>query len=244
MGLPDHPRSRGVYRLEVSQGFCAAGSSPLARGLPGRCGFCGLRIGIIPARAGFTGKVWVLRLTYRDHPRSRGVYPFRPAAVQFKVGSSPLARGLHVASVRLSLDLRIIPARAGFTRTRTGITRGRRDHPRSRGVYCEGRPGLGHVSGSSPLARGLLRTDGPLLGADGIIPARAGFTMMRAITSSSWRDHPRSRGVYDQVDLPEKGHPGSSPLARGLRGLNDRSPRVPRIIPARAGFTNTKVSLP
>ena len=50
----DHPRSRGVYLLLLSSFRFAAGSSPLARGLPvlGRRG--GRSAGIIPARAGFT----------------------------------------------------------------------------------------------------------------------------------------------------------------------------------------------
>ena len=52
--LRDHPRSRGVY-LGNSQ--CAAygfGSSPLARGLRARPDPRNSRLGIIPARAGFT----------------------------------------------------------------------------------------------------------------------------------------------------------------------------------------------
>ena len=71
--------------------------------------------------------------------------------------------------------------------------------------------------GSSPLARGLL---GPAaLGerAQGIIPARAGFTFPH-------HRHPTSND-------------GSSPLARGLRGCSGRRNQRPRIIPARAGFT-------
>ena len=51
----DHPRSRGVYsRAELDQ-YLKEGSSPLARGLhvEGQAGPVGL--GIIPARAGFTG---------------------------------------------------------------------------------------------------------------------------------------------------------------------------------------------
>ena len=50
----DHPRSRGVYKRWSSSGSPRPGSSPLARGLPGRH----------PPR----------RLRTLDHPRSRGVY--------------------------------------------------------------------------------------------------------------------------------------------------------------------------
>ena len=50
----DHPRSRGVYGLFSSSRGGAAGSSPLARGLPPARRARGGRRGIIPARAGFT----------------------------------------------------------------------------------------------------------------------------------------------------------------------------------------------
>ena len=71
----------------------------------------------------------------------------------------------------------------------------------------------------------------------GIIPARAGFTSRSRTTSSSVRDHPRSRGVYCR---PRRWRPlstGSSPLARGLRSAPEMILGVRRIIPARAGFT-------
>ena len=73
------------------------------------------------------------------------------------------------------------------------------------------------MTGSSPLARGLLR-DQPL-------GTRVAL------------DHPRSRGVYT---LPLSSAPapvGSSPLARGLRHLLPSHPCPSGIIPARAGFT-------
>ena len=69
--------------------------------------------------------------------------------------------------------------------------------PRSRGVYCEGREGLGHVSGSSPLARGLLHVDYEGIEFDRIIPARAGFTFAEMAFGHRSGDHPRSRGVYE-----------------------------------------------
>ena len=52
------------------------------------------------------------------------------------IGSSPLARGLlHVDYEGIEFD-RIIPARAGFTRTVRGFLILLLDHPRSRGVYA------------------------------------------------------------------------------------------------------------
>ena len=53
------------------------------------------------------------------------------------------------------------------------------------------------------------------------------------------RDHPRSRGVYVEVDDSLCCEVGSSPLARGLLGGQAPPPRLQGIIPARAGFTNS-----
>ena len=212
------------------------GSSPLARGLrvPVHDELC--RVGIIPARAGFTAP---LRPSYRtspDHPRSRGIYAIFSFRAHKNEGSSPLARGLHRICLVVPVRVRIIPARAGFTGVPTNGECAARDHPRSRGVYAEGGGGGGR-NGSSPLARGLR------LGAvgddvsDGIIPARAGFTTSTRPWGPSPSDHPRSRGVYVLNHGVIILIGGSSPLARGLPvephlGLLQR-----RIIPARAGFT-------
>ena len=72
--------------------------------------------------------------------------------------------------------------------------------------------------GSSPLARGLPRTDHPALRERRIIPARAGFTMRSPAPMTAATDHPRSRGVY----------------ARAADGQE----LLAGIIPARAGFTS------
>ena len=93
------------------------------------------------------------------------------------------------------------------------------------------------MGGSSPLARGLQGMCRKETFVLRIIPARAGFTDYSLLHWARKRDHPRSRGVYDEHGLyVEKGE-GSSPLARGLRrGRILRGDRI-RIIPARAGFT-------
>ena len=73
-GQQDHPRSRGVYLAGRCGRRCRGGSSPLARGLL-VCGGVSSRVrGIIPARAGFTGKEEADAPRRTDHPRSRGVY--------------------------------------------------------------------------------------------------------------------------------------------------------------------------
>ena len=111
----DHPRSRGVYDEDALTQTLAGGSSPLARGLLSVHSMRSCFLGIIPARAGFTGPRRLLARPVQDHPRSRGVYGRVRATTPCWVGSSPLARGLRG---RLRPDRRargIIPARAGFT---------------------------------------------------------------------------------------------------------------------------------
>ena len=116
----DHPRSRGVYPVEITDTLSGRGSSPLARGLPGKHLEPPSGRRIIPARAGFTVVADVRGETQWDHPRSRGVYHVRPASLLPIPGSSPLARGLREPRPRPLRLKRIIPARAGFTRTGCG----------------------------------------------------------------------------------------------------------------------------
>ena len=233
------------------------GSSPLARGLREESLRGAHLRRIIPARAGFTSRSVKIERLWRDHPRSRGVYAIRTILSLSSSGSSPLARGLRCPSRRMTRSTRIIPARAGFTNTAGSIMKWVTDHPRSRGVYASRNARRRISSGSSPLARGLR---GNILGAvtqGGIIPARAGFTFPDLSGRPECQDHPRSRGVYRSRGKFRLAFRGSSPLARGLRpldnhvktvfgssplarGLHIRPVLIPalgRIIPARAGFT-------
>ena len=215
----------------------STGSSPLARGLPCRRWPWRARLGIIPARAGFTRRLSALGAIVSDHPRSRGVYVCAfPPATAFR-GSSPLARGLLDGFRAHAHCGGIIPARAGFTDHRRGIQSSNPDHPRSRGVYHgpHFRP-LG-MAGSSPLARGLLERAYHPRPNRGIIPARAGFTSRWLSALPTTRDHPRSRGVYTPSEVLIFTFEGSSPLARGLPLVQFELAAGLRIIPARAGFT-------
>ena len=93
---------------------------------------------IIPARAGFTEFCICGDSPRRDHPRSRGVYNEAERVIRKARGSSPLARGLRFEYCLMSRFRRIIPARAGFTRTTQDRSEVDGDHPRSRGVYTCG----------------------------------------------------------------------------------------------------------
>ena len=233
----DHPRSRGVYPGMSITMIRMAGSSPLARGLRRRRLGAGGARGIIPARAGFTAWTAPWSSTSTDHPRSRGVYGPAPATASSPAGSSPLARGLPHGPLRGLRRPRIIPARAGFTRSCRSAYGDAGDHPRSRGVYQSGGLWIGAVLGSSPLARGLPSHSIQWRDHPGIIPARAGFTRNdHPPLALSW-DHPRSRGVYRLRLRAGRREQGSSPLARGLPLDGEQVAVGGGIIPARAGFT-------
>ena len=233
--LPDHPRSRGVYPSESLLCNLPRGSSPLARGLhpplllrvhPRR---------IIPARAGFTSKGAASSAATRDHPRSRGVYSVERHIIPAIGGSSPLARGLLFYITCDSEREGIIPARAGFTRSRRSMRTTASDHPRSRGVYISSKSSGLIIAGSSPLARGLLSGGAVDGGADGIIPARAGFTASPALPRVGLPDHPRSRGVYSHFFIAYPTHPGIIPARAGFTGLRTSSRTPPTDHPRSRG---------
>ena len=235
--LWDHPRSRGVYGAPGWGAAAKTGSSPLARGLRGNVEICHDRFRIIPARAGFTTNRLIKGWIVRDHPRSRGVYSHKIVFSENDLGSSPLARGLHVSAMVSNGLVRIIPARAGFTWYNPPSAPLHPDHPRSRGVYVQMARSCVSRTGSSPLARGLLLPLEIRVWDGGIIPARAGFTGVGNIQVEHFRDHPRSRGVYSPDASPRRTPRGSSPLARGLPRGDRWVGRGRGIIPARAGFT-------
>ena len=172
-----------------------------------------------------------------DHPRSRGVYDAPPIRRCVAPGSSPLARGLPELLTLEQMATRIIPARAGFTVTRTIFRPSETDHPRSRGVYHPSFLGRLFATGSSPLARGLHDRGVLPSFCCRIIPARAGFTLGHTARHRGSWDHPRSRGVYVAAPVARPHRGGSSPLARGLHDPRALQAVYEGIIPARAGFT-------
>ena len=154
---------------------------------------------------------------YRDHPRTRGVYPQRASRSSTGRGSSPHTRGLHLEREYDLLAEGIIPAHAGFTRNGVGKGVVEVDHPRTRGVYDDVATLPLEDRGSSPHTRGLLLHE-PVRAAHGrIIPAHAGFTVASALRRCRRRDHPRTRGVYRPSSSSPHQGAGSSPHTRGLR---------------------------
>ena len=124
-----------------------------------------------------------------DHPRTRGVYMTLTAITWSGLGSSPHTRGLLVDREAHWPAERIIPAHAGFTRRQHVRHGGRRDHPRTRGVYQRQLTARLTRRGSSPHTRGLPDSDRQRPHGYRIIPACAGFTL-----GDPW--NPNGPGVY------------------------------------------------
>ena len=235
-----HPRSRGADPERVPESVPMGGSSPLARGGLARRSRRAVRVGLIPARAGRTKRPAGRRPTTGAHPRSRGADPDARGRRERCRGSSPLARGGPMVERRRQARRGLIPARAGRTSSAWVYPGRRRAHPRSRGADHVWITTSKDAEGSSPLARG-----GQVRGylgqaASGLIPARAGRTVVIRCAASCRRAHPRSRGADTRHGSLATFRAGSSPLARG----GPRHP-VPRshsrgLIPARAGRTYTK----
>ena len=213
------------------------GSSPLARGtLPVR--WPKLTVdGLIPARAGNTPRLQAALEAIRAHPRSRGEHHQVGPATVAALGSSPLARGTPHRERHHLGHGGLIPARAGNTHFRFNAGNHPRAHPRSRGEHPPALRPSCSAMGSSPLARGTPAAGERGDTTSGLIPARAGNTVIHCTTHRARRAHPRSRGEHIVETSKSMSEAGSSPLARGTRGRSIAAPPSSRLIPARAGNT-------
>ena len=149
-----HPRSRGENSMLKDRLRYEDGSSPLTRGKPRCHPDPGRHRRLIPAHAGKTVIVDILRISPRAHPRSRGENIQSPSQTVKTSGSSPLTRGKRRAQQLISYGQRLIPAHAGKTSSFVFPTRLRWAHPRSRGENNDLVRHAGRVQGSSPLTRG------------------------------------------------------------------------------------------
>ena len=193
--------------------------------------------GLIPARAGTTSLRRRARSSSRAHPRSRGDHNGKKPGATAPAGSSPLARGPRNRYLQGSGRCGLIPARAGTTERARFLAIIWGAHPRSRGDHPSTAPACDTTGGSSPLARGPLRTSPHSWPQRGLIPARAGNTRHCCRRSCARRAHPRSRGEHAGLDSGNDHIKGSSPLARGPPHPASQEGRGRGLIPARAGTT-------
>ena len=131
-------------------------------------------------------------------------------------GSPPLARGIPSTTTVFGAYCGITPACAGNTVAAWRCPSRSWDHPRLRGEYPLGNFQTCPVSGSPPLARGILKGVIIWQRKNGITPACAGNTYTLSSSCACIGDHPRLRGEYSCPAPPPRPTIGSPPLARGI----------------------------
>ena len=232
-----HPRPCGEHWRAIPAQSAGSGSSPPVRGareLP----FAPLpRAGLIPARAGSTTERGVLRAAIGAHPRPCGEHAGGIRSTVQLQGSSPPVRG---ALSRDSVEIRgdgLIPARAGSTRRCYTSARTGRAHPRPCGEHRTLARIFQRIWGSSPPVRGAHPLMQPGDDEVGLIPARAGSTLLIPLRILAAGAHPRPCGEHVQINMQVLSHTGSSPPVRGAHMTADSFHVRGGLIPARAGST-------
>ena len=177
------------------------------------------------------------------HPRSREEHSSTARISKPPPGSSPLARGTRHSRTTARVSPGLIPARAGNTNPASARKGHGGAHPRSRGEHAT--PGALEAAarGSSPLARGTRWCVARQAAHRGLIPARAGNTLMLHESAINIWAHPRSRGEHGLVEQLQGVRLGSSPLARGTRQSGAGKLTRRGLIPARAGNTCFRLSV-
>ena len=218
-----HPRAGGENRDDERGERVCHGSSPRGRGKL-RSRAAALRASrLIPARAGKTGAG--AGVGVRAHPRAGGENPAAQEAASLTRGSSPRGRGKRCRRRRPPTRRGLIPARAGKTIGRDGVSDVKRAHPRAGGENMFYETELADARGSSPRGRGKLECGLTVLGGERLIPARAGKTPERAATRQCAWAHPRAGGENAIRAETVDGLRGSSPRGRGKRPADSQRPQ-------------------
>ena len=210
-----HPRAGG----ENSQGgpaqASARGSSPRGRGKL-RCslqvqGHCRL----IPARAGKTRLATKRAARSTAHPRAGGENERHRRCDLRRFGSSPRGRGKHDRPREAAANSGLIPARAGKTAPRPTPATSPWAHPRMGGENLVTTVYRLSPGGSSPHGRGKHTRREITRDEHGLIPARAGKTLLILATSVTVKAHPRAGGENKPGRVYTRAFLGSSPRGRG-----------------------------
>ena len=153
--LRDHPRIRGEYLSYGASTLCHIGSPPHSRGILLSQRHTRLLVGITPAFAGNTERIWTTGTTWRDHPRIRGEYQSLRGMKASTSGSPPHSRGILFDALRIRGGAGITPAFAGNTVISEMEICVLGDHPRIRGEYRTSHNPLFPSVGSPPHSRGI-----------------------------------------------------------------------------------------
>ena len=193
--------------------------------------------GLIPAHAGKTITLGILKRPSWAHPRSGGENTVTSVRSTLPSGSSPLAQGKLRDQAQPEQSDGLIPAHAGKTTFDASRCSRIRAHPHSRGENAEGAIRAEESKGSSPLTRGKPSRAVSTGGIRGLIPTHAGKTPRHAATAPCAWAHPHSRGENWISGAQLRGSEGSSPLTRGKR--RDLPVRLAEdgLIPTHAGKT-------
>ena len=183
------------------------GSSPRVRGKRRRRPAHGPAGGLIPARAGKTGRGGRTSRRGSAHPRVCGENPSSASGPAIARGSSPRVRGKLDRHDDALARQRLIPACAGKTPTLRCAARTCAAHPRVCGENLVSTKGTAKSTGSSPRVRGKQVRERWAGGCVRLIPACAGKTRRgRGPLWCKWA-HPRVCGENQEprCDLPPQG---------------------------------------
>ena len=189
-----HPRAGGENDHENILTIPQKGSSPRGRGKRYPRSARPVRDGLIPARAGKTGRQGRPAHRRPAHPRAGGENPGAWWLPVVAGGSSPRGRGKPRGNLSPPDASRLIPARAGKTCLSACQHEKTWAHPRAGGENTRLVEPSDATLGSSPRGRGKPVPAGSKQPPTGLIPARAGKTTPVALFHNPAQAHPRAGG--------------------------------------------------
>ena len=197
-GYRAHPRAGGENPPGGGLLGQAAGSSPRGRGKLAEGKDSHLALRLIPARAGKTRPAGRVAGPVQAHPRAGGENrTTRTIRIAF-LGSSPRGRGKLRQAPVLQGRGRLIPARAGKTPSTSCLIARAPAHPRAGGENGPARRPDHVGAGSSPRGRGKRPGWARRGRTRGLIPARAGKTVLVVQAVADGAAHPRAGGENDR----------------------------------------------
>ena len=189
----------------------------------------------IPAHAGNSRRQSGHQCSRAVHPRARGEQTSPSGLTYCSNGSSPRTRGTVLHRPQRRAHARFIPAHAGNRHLGMPAIRAHPVHPRARGEQCRPARAKPFLIGSSPRTRGTGHVHAAAAVVVRFIPAHAGNSIARSISSRATSVHPRARGEQRARRIFARIPRGSSPRTRGTAPAPARRPRPQRFIPAHAG---------
>ncbi len=196
-----------------------------------------LRAWLTPASAGRTPRPPPRTSRSPAHPRVGGADPAGPSHAPHSGGSPPRRRGGPSSCTITSAMVRLTPASAGRTASRSPASRSPAAHPRVGGADAVAHGKTNLQDGSPPRRRGGLHAGNVRLTLWRLTPASAGRTLGRHSSGCPPTAHPRVGGADLEAPPVMALWYGSPPRRRGGR-RTERSEGGPRrLTPASAGRT-------